>query len=169
MGLRGPASTVLKKLSAPRRREVDAALIDAPTVEVVYREFKLSEEGLSANAFYRYAKLIRWEARLRYIGELVREAAGAKEHDEQALAKAGRLLAHQRLAEVLDDEMLEPAKVAAIAGAISKLTKARVSEDAEARQRKAAEAVKDIAEDLRGRNIDHELLAEIEKKVMGLF
>ncbi len=167
MGLRGPASTVLQKLDAQRRREVDAALIDAPTVDAVYRDFKLAEAGISASAFYRYAKLIRWEARLRYIGELVRQAAGAKEHDEQALAKAGRLLAHQRLAEVLDDESLGPAKVAAIAGAISQLTKARVSEDAEARQRHAEKVADEVTEKL-GDKTDAETLAWIREHVAGL-
>ena len=169
MGQRGPASTVETQLTAARRREIDELLVGSPTVREVYESQKLGAAGISETAFYRYAARLRWETRLKYIGDLVTLATGQIDGiNERGLAKSARLIAMQRVIELLDDDTLATAKVSGMAHAIADLNRAAATEAAEARKTKTEKAASEIGEIGKRRNIDADVLAEIEQKVMGL-
>lgn len=171
MGKRGPASSVMEQLSPARRREVDAALVESPTIREVYERFELAADGISESAFYRYAARVRWMARKRYIGDLVRDVAGGGEPgDEGGLVQAARLFAGQRIVELLDQqcEELDLAQVVKLTHAISDLTRARASDEAERRRTQATDAADAIETTLKRRDLDAATLAEIREKVVGL-
>jgi len=62
-----PRSSLLQRLSAEQRGELDRAIIDHEPASYrgMYKEFALGEFGISFTAFYRYARRIRLHAALQ--------------------------------------------------------------------------------------------------------
>jgi len=64
LGPHDPQSSLLRRLSAEQRAELDRAIIDHEPASYrgMYKEFALHEHGVSFTAFYRYARRLRIHA-----------------------------------------------------------------------------------------------------------